>query len=155
MTVKVNKNLILFLVGFTSYILIELCFRGYSFFTMGICGGLAVVILDKINNYISWDTDVIIQGIIGSALITSFELIIGEIALHTSLIPTMWDYSNMPLNFDGVICLPFSFAWIALSWAAILVADAINYYIFEELPVPYYKLFGKVVLKFKEIDFNL
>lgn len=63
-------------------------------------------------------------------------------------------YSNMPLNFDGVICLPFSLAWVVLSWVAVFVADAITYYAFEELPVPYYKLFGKVVLRFKKKKCN-
>ncbi|MGN0464889.1 MAG: hypothetical protein ACI4F9_00900 [Lachnospiraceae bacterium] len=32
----------------------------------------------------------------------------------------------------------------------IWVADAINYYVFEELPVPYYRIFGKVRIRFKE-----
>lgn len=32
--------------------------------------------------------------------------------------------------------------------------DAITYYVFEELPVPYYKLFGKVILRFKEKKCN-
>lgn len=154
MVMKINKNLVLFVVGFMAYITIEVCFRGYSYPLMGVCGGLAVVLLDKVNNKLSWNTDIIVQGLIGSALITFFELVIGELALHTSIVPVMWDYSNMPLNFDGVICLPFSLAWVVLSWVAVFVADAITYYVFEELPVPYYKLFGKVVLRFKEKKCN-
>lgn len=62
----------------------------------------------------------------------------------------MWDYSNVPLNFDGVICLPFSIAWFFLSILAIFLADAINYYVLDEPQVPYYNLFGKTVIKFKE-----
>ena len=54
---KFLKNLVLFLVGFCSYITIETLFRGYSYWQMGICGGLAIVILDKINDIISWDID--------------------------------------------------------------------------------------------------
>lgn len=154
MVMKINKNLVLFIVGFMAYITIEVCFRGYSYPLMGVCGALAVVLLDKVNNKLSWNTDIIVQGLIGSALITFFELVIGELALHTSIVPVMWDYSNMPLNFDGVICLPFSLAWVVLSWVAVFVADAITYYAFEELPVPYYKLFGKVILRFKEKKCN-
>lgn len=131
-----------------SYITIEVLFRGYSYPLMGICGGIAVLLLDKINDRISWDVDIILQGLCGSVLVTSFELIIGELALHTTLVPQMWDYSNTPLNFDGVICFPFSLAWFFLSIVAILVADAINYYVFEELPTPYYKLCGRTVLRF-------
>lgn len=154
MVMKVNKNIILFIVGFMTYITIEVLFRGYSFALMGACGGLAIVILDKINNKLSWNTDILIQALIGSLLITFFELVIGELALHTSLVPVMWDYSDVPLNFDGVICLPFSLAWAGLSLVAVFIADAITYYVFEELPVPYYKLFGKVILRFKEKKCN-
>ena len=154
MVMKVNKNIVLFVVGFMTYITIEVLFRGYSFALMGACGGLAIVILDKINNKLSWNTDILIQALIGSLLITFFELVIGELALHTSLVPVMWDYSDVPMNFDGVICLPFSLAWAGLSLVAVFIADAITYYVFEELPVPYYKLFGKVILRFKEKKCN-
>ena len=144
------KNIILFLVGYCTYIAIEVTYRGSSYVLMGICGGLVVVIIDKINNYISWDMDILIQGIIGSAVITLFELIIGETALHTNLIPVMWNYSNIPLNFDGVICLPFSIMWVGLSIVGILVADIINYYLLNIQPCPYYKCCGKIIFKFKE-----
>lgn len=143
------KNAILFLVGFCVYITIEVCFRTYSFPAMGLCGGLAIVILDKLNDRISWDLDILIQGLFGSLLITFFELIIGVLSLNGYL-PIMWDYSNMPLNYLGVICVPFSILWIFMSIIGIMVADAINYYVFEELPVPYYRLFGKKIIEFKE-----
>lgn len=62
----------------------------------------------------------------------------------------MWDYHNMPLNIDDIICLPFSFIWIFLSIIAIFIADSINYYVFDETPVPYYKLSNKIILKYKK-----
>ena len=144
------KNIILFIVGYCVYIAIEVTYRGFSYPLMGLCGGLALMIMDKINDYISWDIDIIIQGSIGSIIITFFELIIGEISLHTDFLPIMWDYSNVLLNFDGVICLPFSLIWIGLSIIGILVADTINYYIINIQPCPYYKCMGKVVLRFRE-----
>lgn len=144
------KNIILFAVGYCVYIAIEVTYRGFSYPLMGLCGGLALMIMDKINDYISWDIDIIIQGSIGSIIITFFELIIGEISLHTDFLPIMWDYSNVLLNFDGVICLPFSLIWIGLSIIGILVADAINYYMLNIQPCPYYKCMGKVVLRFRE-----
>ncbi|MDY4495026.1 MAG: hypothetical protein SPE24_09170 [Erysipelotrichaceae bacterium] len=147
---KINKSILLFLVGYCTYISIEVTYRNISYPIMGICGGLAILLLDKINDNISWNIDLCLQGLCGSALITFFELIIGEIALHTSLLPIMWDYSNVPLNFDGVICLPFSIVWFFLSVPAIFLADAINYYVLDEPQVPYYNLFGKTVIKFKE-----
>ena len=72
------KKLVLFLVGFCSYVTIEVLFRGYSFPLMGCCGGLLLLLLDPINDKISWDFDFLLYGCIGSAIITSIEFIIGE-----------------------------------------------------------------------------
>lgn len=150
MSKKVYKNVILFIVGFCLYITIEVLFRGYSYPLMGVCAGLVVVVLDKINDHISWDIDILLQCMIGMSMITALELIIGNIFLNTNLLPVMWDYSNLPLNYKGIICVPFMLLWIVLSFLAIIVADSINYYVFDEEPAPYYKLFGRTIIQFKE-----
>lgn len=146
----IYKSVVLFLTGFCLYITIEVLYRGYSYPLMGLCGGLAFVLIDKINDKISWDIDILVQGVIGSAIITAFELLIGLISLN-GILPMMWDYSNLPLNYKGIICLPFSLIWIGISIVAVFLADAINYYMLGiDEQVPYYKLFGKTILKFKE-----
>lgn len=150
MNKKLSKNIILFTVGFCLYITIEVLFRGYSFPLMGVCAGLVIVLLDKINDYISWDIDILVQCTLGMLMVTIMELIIGTIFLDTNLLPVMWDYSNLPLNFRGIICIPFMALWMILSFIAILVADSINYYVFDEEPAPYYKLFGHTIIQFKE-----
>lgn len=144
------KYYILFCVGFCTYSIIEILFRGYTYFTMGITGGIAFLIIDQINNKISWDLDLLIQGIIGSTVVTFLEFMIGIFCLRNNLSP-MWDYSSMPLNYNGIICLPFSIIWIFVSILGIWIADLINYYIFLEEPRPYYKIWGKTVLVFPEI----
>lgn len=143
------RKAVLFLTGFCVYITIECCYRGYSYIVMGIVGGLVMLILDSVNDRFSWDIDMTVYGLVGAFSATAFELVIGELLKYFGQ-PAMWDYSNMPLNFDGVICLPFSIIWFFLSYIAVFVADGINYYVFEELPVPYYNLFGKTVIRFKE-----
>lgn len=143
------KNTILFLIGFCVYITIEVLYRGFSYPLMGLCAGIAIVILDKINDLISWNVDVLWQCLFGALLITLMELIIGKMFL-AGYLPVMWDYSSVPLNYQGIVCVPFSVVWMALSFVAIIVADAINYYVFKEKPVPYYKCFGKVIFRFKE-----
>ncbi len=145
---KVNKFLVLFIFGFMAYITIEVCYRGYSYPLMGICGAIAIVLLDKINNKISWDVDILLQGTIGSIIITFFEYVIGSLFLKGYL-PVMWDYSNLWLNYKGIICVPFSLAWIGLSIVAVIIADVINYYMLGDEDIPYYKLFGRTILKFK------
>lgn len=142
------KKLVMFVIGFCLYITIEVCFRGYSFVVMGICGGILFIAIDNINNKISWNTDILLQGCIGATMITGCELIVGEVWKLFGL-QLMWDYSDLPLNFDGVICLEFSLLWIILSIIAIFVADGINYYVFDETPVPYYKLFGRKIYQMR------
>lgn len=145
---KTGKCVFMFIFGFMAYITIECLFRGYSFPAMGLCGGIVFVLLDKINDKISWDIDILVQGMMGSVLITFLEFIIGAMSLR-GLIQPMWNYTNLPLNYKGIICLPFSLIWIVLSIVAIVVADWLNYYIFNDETIPYYKLFGKVIYRFK------
>lgn len=143
------KNLILFLVGFCVYTTIEVLFRGYSYPASGLMGGISIVLIDKINDKISWNIDLSLQAIIGAAIVTLIELIIGTIAKYSGLLPIMWNYSNMPLNYDGIICVPFSVAWIFLSLIAIFLADAINYYVLGDEERPHYILFGRFIFLFK------
>lgn len=142
------RKFILFLVGYALYIAIEVTFRGYSYVLMGICGGILFILIDCINEILPWDTDLIIQCSIGSFLITLCELIVGKTLIAFN-IPPMWDYSNMTFNYQGVICLEFSLIWVLISFVAILLADCLNYYVFNLTPTPYYKVLGKTVIRFK------
>lgn len=145
---KIVKFIVLFSFGFFTYMLIELIYRQYTFVLMGIVGGIMFLILDQINNKISWDVDILLQGVIGSLIVTFFEFVIGSLFLKGYL-PIMWDYSNLWMNYKGIICLPFSLAWIGLSIVAVIIADVINYYMLGDEDIPYYKLFGKIILRFK------
>ena len=144
---RLLKFLIMFFVGYFCYMGIEVMFRGYTYILMGITGGIAFILIDKINDIFSFEMDILLQSVIGSAIVTFLELIIGR-TLQMLNLPPMWDYSDLPLNYNGVICLPFSCLWVILVFFVIILADAINYYLFHEDPIPYYKLFGKTILKF-------
>ena len=144
---NVIRKSILFIIGYCLYISIEVTFRGYSFILMGVCGGVLFILIDCINEVLPWKTDLLLQGCIGSVLITLCEFVVGKINQAKGVV--MWDYHDMPLNFDGIICIPFSLLWIVISIIAVIVADCINYYAFGREPVPHYYLFGKQILKFK------
>ena len=138
------KNSILFIIGFTFFITIECIFHAlsgklaYSWITSGVMGGLSLILIDKINDtWLGWDAQLIYQSLIGGTLVTIIEFIIGtldRVVLHLN----MWDYSFVPLNYKGIICVPFSIAWCLLSILAIFIGDAVRYYIFGEEPRPYY-----------------
>lgn len=137
--------LVMFLVGYFVYMGIEVTFRGYTYVLMGITGGIAFLLIDSINNTFSFELDVIIQCLLGSCIITGLELLIGSLWQILNLSP-MWDYSSLPLNYKGVICIPFSIIWCFVSFLGILLADSIKYYLFHEDPVPYYKILKKKIL---------
>ena len=133
------KYLILFMIGAFSYLFIEILYRGHTHWTMGILGGACFVLVGLINEYLSWNTPLCLQGVIGSVIITTLEFGSGVI-LNIWLGLDIWDYSQMPFNLMGQICLPFSIAWIALSVLAVIIDDWLRYWLFGE-EKPHYKIF--------------
>ena len=97
------------------------------------------ILIGLINEFLSWDTPLFIQSIIGAIIVTVFEFITGCI-VNLWLGLNIWDYSNEPLNVMGQICLPFTLIWIVLSCIAIILDDYLRYYIFNE-EKPHYKVF--------------
>lgn len=133
------KIFILFLIGGFIYVAIELGFRRHSHWTMFLLGGLCFILIGGLNNYIPWEMSLIKQGLIGALIVTSLEFIFGLIFnLYFNL--GIWDYSNMPFNILGQICLPFSIAWFFLSLVAIFIDDWLRYILFKE-GKPHYHLF--------------
>ena len=120
---RASKAAALFLTGGTAYALLETAWRGHTHWTMFVLGGFLFLILGELNDgLLEWDTPLILQGIIGSALVTGAELATGMI-LNVWLGLGVWDYSGMPLNYKGQICLPFSILWIFVSIAAVVLDD--------------------------------
>lgn len=135
---RLLKPLILVGVGGLSYILIELLWRGYSHWTMFLVGGLAFYLIGCINEVISWDVLLWKQMVIGSAIVTAIEFIAGCV-INLWLGLDVWNYSDMPFNVLGQICLPFTILWFFLSAVAIVLDDYLRYWWFGE-EKPRYKL---------------
>lgn len=105
--------LLLFFSGALGYGLLEIFWRGYTHWSMQLAGGICLVGL----NYL----DVCLPGCgdwhkawLGGLLITAIELLFG-IACNLWLGLGVWDYSLLPYNFLGQICLPFAFVWLGLA----------------------------------------
>lgn len=136
---NILKHCILFLFGGSAYILIELLFRGYSHFSMFILGGILFIEIGLLNEFTSEKTGLLIEGILGSVIITISEFLAGLI-LNVWLGLNIWDYSDMPLNIMGQISLLYSFAWIFVAVAAVILDDYLRRKWFGEEKV-FYKLF--------------
>lgn len=133
------KYLFLGFVGGFTYYNIEIIYRGYSHISMFILASFLFIIIGLINEFLSWDTPLFIQSIIGAIIVTVLEFITGCI-VNLWLGLNVWDYSSEPLNVMGQICLPFTLIWIFLSCIAIILDDYLRYYIFNE-EKPRYKVF--------------
>lgn len=136
------KGLVLFLIGGATYALLEVIWRGYTHVTMFVLGGVLFIVLGALNeNLLEWDTPLFIQGLIGAVVVTSAELTSG-IVLNLWLGMNVWSYSDIPFNFMGQICLPFSLLWVPVSMAAIVLDDYIRFWLFGERR-PAYTLFKR------------
>lgn len=77
---SVCKTAILFVFGGLAYFGLEVLFRGHSHWTMFVLGGFLFLILGELNEgLLEWDTPLIWQGVLGSAIVTGAELVTGMI----------------------------------------------------------------------------
>lgn len=105
----------LFVFGAAGYFGLEILWRGYSHWSMAFCGGTCMVLLHNVDKTMA-GKDILKKSAAGCCIITVIELIAGcvvNMALHLKV----WDYTNMPGNILGQICLPFTLVWFVLCLA--------------------------------------
>ena len=118
-----KKFIILFGLGAFGYGLIEVCWRGYSHWTMLIAGGIIFSAFALIDQRLP-KMNILYKSIFGSLAVTLIELIFGSL-FNLGLGMAVWDYSKIPLNFLGQICLLFSVLWGFLSFVAVPFAGMV------------------------------
>lgn len=111
---KREKDFILFNFSGICYFFIEMMWRGYSHVTMFFVGGTCFLILSKIFKRMQ-DYHIVERCIIGALVITIIEFISGCI-FNLWLKMKVWDYSNMPFNILGQVCLLYSILWVGISF---------------------------------------
>ena len=132
------KYIVLFIAFSALYVWIEIMFRNRSDRSMIALSGVLGVILGLLNNIIPWSMTLVQQALIGGFLIvTPMEYIVGKYLVNQDL--SIWNYTNMPLNIDGQICLPFTFIWCVISLGVIILDDYLRYIIFGE-DKPHYEI---------------
>ena len=125
------KELFLAAAGGLLYIILELVWRGHSHWTMFALGGLCFALIGPINELIPWCMPLWKQALIGAAIITGLEFLTGCI-VNLGLGWHVWDYSGMPLNLLGQICILYILLWIPVSLIAIILDDWLRYWMFDE-----------------------
>lgn len=121
------------------YLLIEILYRGNTYWQMAIVGGIAGMLIGLISKILHCDTPLLLKGFIGMLIATVCEFA-GGLYLNICMHCGIWDYSNLPFNFYGQICLYYSIAWFFLSLVGIFTYDCIRWKVFGESK-PRYRIF--------------
>lgn len=119
---KLKKPMFLFCVGGLAYVGLELLWRGRSHVSMFATGGACFLLLGKLGKQ-KPRLPLPVRGCMGAVIITSAELLAGLLVNRTYAV---WDYRQMPLNFFGQICLPFSLLWIPVSLGAMFLYNLLD-----------------------------
>lgn len=114
----------LFLIGGIVYVLLELSWRGYSHVSMAIAGGLCFILLYGVLTLVP-TLALPLRALIGATIITAVEFITGAI-VNIRMGLKVWDYSALPANCYGQICLAYSMLWLLLSVPITVIVDVIH-----------------------------
>lgn len=133
MVKKLLKLPFLFGVGGTVYYLMEIIWRGYSHWSMFALSGICFIIIDLLNQAWKNIRSLLLLIILCTLIITVLEFVTGLI-VNLWLGLGVWDYSQMPLNLMGQVCLFFSLLWLLVTSFAVLVDDLLRWFCFHDVP---------------------
>lgn len=122
----------IYAIGAITYMFIEILWRGYTHWSMGIVGGICFAIIYTIENVLK-NTNFATKALLSACSVTVIELITGLIVnkyFHLSV----WDYSNMRFNFMGQISLVYSILWFFLCIPAHFLCRILRHRVFGALP---------------------
>ena len=118
---RVWKQSVLGYIGGMVYVGMELLWRGWSHGSMFVVGGICFLL----------NMPLVIQSIFGACIVTMMELLSG-LFLNVLLDLHVWDYSSLPMNFMGQVCLSYYFLWIFVSFLAIWADKLLRLSLFRE-----------------------
>lgn len=117
------KYLICFLLGGGLYVVLEIFWRGYSHYSMALAGGTCFTLLYGVFTRFPGMHN-LVKCILGTLIITSVEFIAGYIVnLRHRL--GVWDYSHLPHNLYGQVCLRYSLLWAILTMPAAILVEIV------------------------------
>lgn len=121
---NICRDVLIFTAGGLSYGGIELLWRQRTHWSMVLTGGACVLSLYKLYTrypYLSLPE----KCVLGSLVITGIEFAVGCIVNLTFGLK-VWDYSKMPFNILGQVCLLYSVFWGILCIPVSLVCKFIS-----------------------------
>ena len=119
---NISEYLVLWAVGGCIYYGIEVLFRGFSHISMFMLGGLCMQFFTWQGRLTEWQDALPRQITRCTIFVVSMEFITG-IIVNKWYHLAVWDYSDMPLQLWGQICLPFALIFSFLCTMGILCPD--------------------------------
>ena len=116
------KHTILFGIGGILYLIIELMWSGSSHWSMFILGGACFLVVGLINEKNRGRLPLLLQMLISSIIITVLEFVTGYI-VNIKMGLGVWDYSELPYNIMGQVCLLYTVLWFFLSYVCDFLFD--------------------------------
>ena len=101
---------------------LEIFWRERTHWSMALLGGTCLFGLYRIHLRLA-RAPRLVKCALGGMLITAAELAAGFTFNRKR---TIWDYSRVPLNYKGQICLPFSVLWSLLCLPAGTLCDSLS-----------------------------
>lgn len=128
---KLSKYIFLWAMGGCLYYSFELIFRGFSHWTMFVLGGSCFLFIYIQGKIVKWKDSIFIQVIRCIIFVTSMEFITG-IIVNKWLDLNVWDYSRLPFQLFGQICLPFMIIFSGLCVLGILISSQLAHWFYKE-----------------------
>lgn len=113
---------LLFLTGSCVYPTLEMIWRGHTHFSMAFAGGACLCLINRICCEGMERKSLALRCGMGAVIITLVELATGMVVNHL-LGLQVWDYSDVPMNIFGQVCLPYSLLWFGLSLPAMALCE--------------------------------
>lgn len=122
---RLLKQFAIFSFGGLAYGLLEIIWRGSTHISMFFVGGLCFWAICLIDASPIFDGNLFLEAPFCALFVTAAEFCSG-VVVNMQMHLNVWDYSEMPFNLWGQICLPFSAIWLALSVPAALAGRGLK-----------------------------
>ena len=111
------KNAVLFYIGGMVYVLLELLWRRWSHGSMFLVGGCCFLLIGMLSQ-MQPEMPGVMQAVLGACMVTAVELLSG-LLINRVLDLHVWDYSALPYNLWGQVCMSYFFLWSLVSFLAL------------------------------------
>ena len=109
---KIKEYGTVFGIGSIGYGITEILWRGYTHWTMILTGGICLLCI-YLNEKHHCSEAIWKRCLVGSLIISLSEILVGFV-VNMVLGWGVWDYSSLPMNLFGQVCMLYSALWFLL-----------------------------------------